>query len=271
MGLIHIELFATLDLVGQAPGGPDEDPVGFPFGGWQAPLLDDVDREDVQWPRDGSGPARRASRATSSQRMPSSDPRSHGLRNRVSSFAADVSKKDAKVCVRVAGAGRRKTVETVTTWGAMTGQILALREHLVAEQVTCVVMEATGDYWKPFYYLLEDLPVEDQQVGEDLGEGLVGRLRDQQLEAVPDDGVIVCHHDRQQFAHASDQRNFGRFTSSTQSSVKFSDFGIAPTGHQCSHIKGRTHRSPPAPNRTTASHHAAVPIQRRHTHQCLAR
>lgn len=70
----------------------------------------------------------------------------------------DVSKKDAKVCVRVAGAGRRKTVETVTTWGSMTSQILALREHMAAEQVTCVVMEATGDYWKPFYYLLEDLP-----------------------------------------------------------------------------------------------------------------
>lgn len=70
----------------------------------------------------------------------------------------DVSKKDAKVCVRYAGAGRRKTVETVTTWSSMTGQILALREHLATEQVTCVVMEATGDYWKPFYYLLEDLP-----------------------------------------------------------------------------------------------------------------
>jgi transposase len=70
----------------------------------------------------------------------------------------DVSKKDAKVCVRVAGAGRRKTVETVTTWSSMTGPILALREHLAVEQVTCVVMEATGDYWKPFYYLLEDLP-----------------------------------------------------------------------------------------------------------------
>src|SRR5947209_1379920 len=41
MGLIHIELFATLDLVGQAPGGPDEDPEGFPFGGWQAPLMDE--------------------------------------------------------------------------------------------------------------------------------------------------------------------------------------------------------------------------------------
>jgi dihydrofolate reductase len=42
MGLIHLELFSTLDLVGQAPGGPDEDPDGFPFGGWQAPLIDEL-------------------------------------------------------------------------------------------------------------------------------------------------------------------------------------------------------------------------------------
>lgn len=42
MGTIQIELFTTLDLVAQAPGGPDEDPIGFPFGGWQAPLLDDT-------------------------------------------------------------------------------------------------------------------------------------------------------------------------------------------------------------------------------------
>ena len=47
MGLIHIELFATLDLVGQAPGGPDEDPEGFPFGGWQAPLIDEVSGAQV--------------------------------------------------------------------------------------------------------------------------------------------------------------------------------------------------------------------------------
>jgi len=59
---------------------------------------------------------------------------------------------------RVAGVGRRKTVETVTTWGSMTSQILALCEHLATEQVSCVVMEATGEYWKPFYYLLEGLP-----------------------------------------------------------------------------------------------------------------
>ena len=68
----------------------------------------------------------------------------------------DISKKDAKVCVRVQGSGRRATTAIVTTWGAMSNEILALREHLVAEKVTCVVMESTGDYWKPFYYLLED-------------------------------------------------------------------------------------------------------------------
>jgi transposase len=68
----------------------------------------------------------------------------------------DIAKRGATVCVRVAGSGRRRTVETVSTWGSMTNQILALREHLIAEQVSCVAMEATGDYWKPFYYLLED-------------------------------------------------------------------------------------------------------------------
>jgi dihydrofolate reductase len=47
MGLIHIELFATLDLVGQAPGGPEEDPEAFPFGGWQAPPLDEVSGAQV--------------------------------------------------------------------------------------------------------------------------------------------------------------------------------------------------------------------------------
>src|SRR5665648_503425 len=91
----------------------------------------------------------------------------------------DVSKTDAKVCVRVAGAGRRKTVETVTTWGAMTGQILDLREHLAAAQVTCVVMEATGDYWKPFYYLLQDLPgVEVMLVNARHVKNLPGRKSD---------------------------------------------------------------------------------------------
>ncbi len=67
----------------------------------------------------------------------------------------DISKKDAKVCVRIQGGGGRRTSSTVTTWGSMTNQVLALRDHLVAAQVSVVVMEATSDYWRPFYYLLE--------------------------------------------------------------------------------------------------------------------
>ncbi|HEV7623543.1 MAG TPA: dihydrofolate reductase family protein [Amnibacterium sp.] len=42
-GRISIDLFVTLDGVGQAPGGPEEDPEGgFRFGGWQAPVTDEV-------------------------------------------------------------------------------------------------------------------------------------------------------------------------------------------------------------------------------------
>jgi hypothetical protein len=94
----------------------------------------------------------------------------------------DVSKKDAKVCVRIAGAGRHKTTETVTTWGSTTSQVLALREHLVAEGVACTVMEATGDYWKPFYYLLEDAGIKLSSVASDI-LGVSGRAMLQALIA----------------------------------------------------------------------------------------
>jgi hypothetical protein len=35
----------------------------------------------------------------------------------------------------------------------MTNQVLALREHLIEQRVTCAVMEATGDYWKQTCHL----------------------------------------------------------------------------------------------------------------------
>ena len=48
MGRLHIDLFVTLDGVAQAPGGPEEDPSdGFPFGGWQAPLDDELVGREV--------------------------------------------------------------------------------------------------------------------------------------------------------------------------------------------------------------------------------
>ena len=91
---------------------------------------------------------------------------------------ADVSKRDAKVCVRVAGRGRAGAASKVTTWGSFTNQVLALREHLISEQLSLVVMEAAGDYWKPFYYLLEDGPFEVMLVNARHVKNLPGRKSD---------------------------------------------------------------------------------------------
>ena len=72
----------------------------------------------------------------------------------------DISKRDVKVCLRLPGPRPGTYTSTVTTWGATTRQILELRDVLEREHVTTVVMEATTDYWKPFFYLLEEtLPV----------------------------------------------------------------------------------------------------------------
>lgn len=47
-GRITIDIFTTLDGVAQSPGAADEDTEGgFPFGGWQAPVEDDLVGEQV--------------------------------------------------------------------------------------------------------------------------------------------------------------------------------------------------------------------------------
>ncbi|HVA52752.1 MAG TPA: IS110 family transposase [Acidimicrobiales bacterium] len=90
----------------------------------------------------------------------------------------DVSKRDAKVCVRVQAPDRARATSTVTTWGSVTNQILALRDHLITEHVTLVVMEATSDYWRPFYYVLEDGPFEVLLVNARHVKNLPGRKTD---------------------------------------------------------------------------------------------
>ena len=86
----------------------------------------------------------------------------------------DVSKRDAKVLRADPVRGRARAKSTVTTWSSMTSQILALREHLVEEEVTLVVMEATSDYWKPFFYVLEDGPFEVMLVNARHVKGVPG-------------------------------------------------------------------------------------------------
>ena len=70
--------------------------------------------------------------------------------------AIDVGKNELKVCVRLPGgrSGRRR--QEVRTYSSRTRSILDLSDWLRCEQVELVVMEATGEYWKPPFYLLED-------------------------------------------------------------------------------------------------------------------
>lgn len=67
----------------------------------------------------------------------------------------DVSKTDVKVCLRLPGTGKRRRSE-VRVFSTMTRDLLAMKDWLIEQGVTLVGMEATGVYWKPVFYVLED-------------------------------------------------------------------------------------------------------------------
>lgn len=67
--------------------------------------------------------------------------------------AIDVAKASGKVCVRVLADKRR--VSKIWDVASTTNAILELADGLAALRVERVVLEATSDYWRPFFYLLE--------------------------------------------------------------------------------------------------------------------
>src|SRR5680860_1379061 len=69
--------------------------------------------------------------------------------------AIDVAKDSGMVCTRVphqSQPGKRTT--TVWSVSARTSSIIELADRLAEERIERVVLEATSDYWRPFYYLL---------------------------------------------------------------------------------------------------------------------
>jgi transposase len=71
--------------------------------------------------------------------------------------ALDIGKKDLKACVRTPNPGRKRSRrQEIRTFATTTDALLQLRDWLIAERVSLVVMEATGDYWRGAFYLLED-------------------------------------------------------------------------------------------------------------------
>lgn len=89
----------------------------------------------------------------------------------------DVSKRDAKACVRIMEEGRRARHE-ITTWTAMTNEVNRLADYLLDQDVGLVVIEATGDYWRQFYFLLEDKGLNVQLVHAKEARNLPGRKTD---------------------------------------------------------------------------------------------
>jgi transposase len=67
----------------------------------------------------------------------------------------DVHKDVVVACVRVPAPGGG-VVKQVAEFRTFTADLLALRDWLVSFRVTRVGMEATGVYWKPVFYALED-------------------------------------------------------------------------------------------------------------------
>ncbi len=67
----------------------------------------------------------------------------------------DVGKDEVTACVRTpeGSGGRRQEIRTYATF---TSRLEDLAEWLASEGVTQVAMGATGQYWKPAWYVLED-------------------------------------------------------------------------------------------------------------------
>ena len=70
--------------------------------------------------------------------------------------ALDIGKAELVCCVRVPSPGRAgQRMQEVTTYSTMTRSLQVMAARLREVGVTRVVMEATSDYWKPPFYLLE--------------------------------------------------------------------------------------------------------------------
>ena len=65
----------------------------------------------------------------------------------------DVHKKSVTVCVMTTDG--RKVVKKLNRFSTFHRDLVLMREWLRMEQVTHVAMEATGEYWKPVYEILE--------------------------------------------------------------------------------------------------------------------
>jgi transposase len=99
--------------------------------------------------------------------------------------ALDIGKAELVCCARVPSPDRPgRRLQEVSTYQTMTRSLLVLADRLRELGVTRVVMEATSDYWKPVFYLLEANGFQTWLVNARDVKHLPGRPKTDRLDAV---------------------------------------------------------------------------------------
>lgn len=99
--------------------------------------------------------------------------------------ALDIGKAELVCCIRVPDEDRPgRRLQEVLTYSTMTRSLLGMTDHLRGLGVTRVVMEATSDYWKCAFYLLEARGFDAWLVNARDVRHLPGRPKTDKLDAV---------------------------------------------------------------------------------------
>jgi transposase len=99
--------------------------------------------------------------------------------------ALDIGKAELVCCVRVPDEDRPgRRLQEVESYSAMTRPLLGMADRLACLGVTRVVMEATSDYWKPVFYLLEAAGFETWLVNAKDVKHLPGRPKTDRLDCI---------------------------------------------------------------------------------------
>ena len=99
--------------------------------------------------------------------------------------ALDIGKAEVVACVRVPHPDNpARRAQEINTYSTMTRSLLVLADRLRELGVSRVVMEATSDYWKPVFYLLEAQGLDLWLVNAKDVKHLPGRPKTDKLDAV---------------------------------------------------------------------------------------
>jgi transposase len=90
----------------------------------------------------------------------------------------DIGKSEVVVCVRTPAPGGRGRRKETRTFASFSGALEEMADWFTDQGVTDIAMEATGSYWKPVWYVLEERPFELRLVNAQHVKILPGRKSD---------------------------------------------------------------------------------------------